>query len=180
MPATTAPPLPTPTLAPPITSTPRLSTVTAPVGPVIGTTTQVPLQAGSLLCTIGQGFDKTTYIFPPDGLCTIITFDSLYRNGASLAPPYAKDFQYFLETAKKAQQSEFGIGIHQSLIANATAVTQLVSEPSTKKYLDELWEDYGVHHYAHVGESHDYPGISFSICGNDSESVSDGIRTHER
>ncbi|KAH8026583.1 hypothetical protein HPB51_022044 [Rhipicephalus microplus] len=59
------------------------------------------MQPGSLLCTIGQGFQRTTYTFPPDGLCNIITFDSLYRKHASLAPPYPKDFEYFLETAKK-------------------------------------------------------------------------------
>ncbi|KAL3224118.1 hypothetical protein MRX96_026701 [Rhipicephalus microplus] len=72
------------------------------------------MQPGSLLCTIGQGFQRTTYTFPPDGLCNIITFDSLYRKHASLAPPYPKDFEYFLETAKKARQSEFSIGIHRS------------------------------------------------------------------
>ncbi|XP_037505736.2 uncharacterized protein LOC119382077 [Rhipicephalus sanguineus] len=35
---------------------------------------------------------------------------------------------------------------------------QLVSDPSTKKHLDELWDDYGVYHYAYVGEKHSYPG----------------------
>ncbi|KAL1478043.1 hypothetical protein MTO96_035273, partial [Rhipicephalus appendiculatus] len=155
-PPTTAPP--TPTQAPSITSTTRLSTATTPVVPTTVTTTKVPLQPGSLLCTIGQGFDKTTYTFPPDGLCTIITFDSLYREGASLAPPYAKDFEYFLETAKKAKESEFGIAIHNSIIANATALTQFVSDPSTKKYLDKLWDDYRVYHYALVRHLHAYKG----------------------
>ncbi|KAL1475506.1 hypothetical protein MTO96_037242 [Rhipicephalus appendiculatus] len=105
--------MPTP---PAVTMTPPAvaSTTSTPAGPpTTTTTTQVPLTPGSLLCTIGQGFDKSTYTFPPDGLCTIIIFDSLYRKGASLAPPYPQDFEYFLETAKKAQQTEFGIGIHQ-------------------------------------------------------------------
>ncbi|KAL1442282.1 hypothetical protein MTO96_030880, partial [Rhipicephalus appendiculatus] len=155
-PLTTAPPATTP--SPAITSTTRLSTVTTPVVPTTVTTTKLPLKPGSLLCTIGQGFDKTTYTFPPDGLCTIITFDSLYREGASLAPPYAKDFQYFLETAKKAKQSEFGIAIDNSIFENATALTQLVSDPSTKKYLDKLWDEYRVYHYALVPGLHDYPG----------------------
>ncbi|KAL1470092.1 hypothetical protein MTO96_040673, partial [Rhipicephalus appendiculatus] len=155
-PLTTAPPATTP--SPAITSTTRLSTVTTPVVPTTVTTTKLPLQPGSLLCTIGQGFDKTTYTFPPDGLCTIITFDSLYREGASLAPPYAKDFEYFLETAKKAKQSEFGIAIHNSIFENATALTQFVSDPSTKKYLDKLWDDYRVYHYALVRHFHDYKG----------------------
>ncbi|KAL1481265.1 hypothetical protein MTO96_034560 [Rhipicephalus appendiculatus] len=157
MPATMSPPMPTPTLAPPITSTTKLSSET-PVVPTTTNGTQVPLQPGSLLCTIGQGFKRATYTFPPDGLCTIITFDSLYRKRASLAPPYAKDFEYFLKRAKKAKQSEFGIGIHKSIIANATAATQFVSNPFTKKYLDELWDEYGVYHYALVAESSAHPG----------------------
>ncbi|XP_075741143.1 uncharacterized protein LOC142789997 [Rhipicephalus microplus] len=95
------------TLAPTTTST-----TAATIGPPT-TTTQVPLPPGSLVCTIGQGFDKSTYTFPPDGLCTIIIFDSLYRNNASLAPPYPNDFAYFLETARQAERTEFGIGIHQ-------------------------------------------------------------------
>ncbi|KAL1484113.1 hypothetical protein MTO96_032761, partial [Rhipicephalus appendiculatus] len=119
---------------------------------------EVPLKPGSLLCSIGVGFEKSTYTFPPDGLCTIIIFDSLYRKGVSLVPPYPEDFQYFLETAQQAQQSEFGIGFHKSIVANETAVTQLVSDPSTKTYLDELWDNYGVYHYAHVPEDNQFKG----------------------
>ncbi|XP_075741172.1 uncharacterized protein LOC142790029 [Rhipicephalus microplus] len=157
-PPTTVPTMPpATTLAPLITSTASQSTVTTPTVPT-RTTEQEPMQPGSLLCTIGQGFQKTTYTFPPDGLCNIITFDSLYRKHASLAPPYPKDFEYFLETAKKARQSEFSIGIHRSIIANATAITEFLNDPSTKKYLHELWDDYRVYHYALVGEAHDFPG----------------------
>ncbi|KAL3224097.1 hypothetical protein MRX96_026683 [Rhipicephalus microplus] len=75
--------------------------------------TKIPLPPGSILCTITRGFKKITYTFPPDGLCAIITFDSLYDAGQTLAPPYKEDFNYFIETSKKYKVSEFGIGIKQ-------------------------------------------------------------------
>ncbi|KAL1482747.1 hypothetical protein MTO96_013744, partial [Rhipicephalus appendiculatus] len=157
MPPTMTPPASASTQTPPITTTVP-ATTGPPTTTTTTTTTQVPLPPGSLVCTIGQGFDKSTYTFPPDGLCTIIIFDSLYRKNASLAPPYPDDFGYFLETARKAHSTEFGIGIHQSITTNATAAMQLASDPSTKKYLYELWEHYEIYHYAQVTENQHFPG----------------------
>ncbi|XP_049522552.1 uncharacterized protein LOC125945040 [Dermacentor silvarum] len=117
------------------------------------TSREVPLPPGSLLCTISEGFQRSTYSFPPDGLCSIITFDSLYSANQTLAPPYNHDFEYFLETAMHSQKSEFGIAFHQNTISEDAAVMQLVSNPSTKMYLDELWDRYRIYHYAQVNGS---------------------------
>lgn len=67
----------------------------------------------SLLCTVREGFDKRTIVFPPDGLCDIITFDSLFTlNGSRLSPPYKNDFTYFMEIARQHHKTEYGIGIN--------------------------------------------------------------------
>ncbi|XP_075543573.1 uncharacterized protein LOC142578036 [Dermacentor variabilis] len=76
-----------PVLTPPPTMS-MLSTIieitsraiaSSPTPSTTSTTTQAPLPPGSLLCTLRAGFRRSTYKFPPDGLCTIITFDSLYK-----------------------------------------------------------------------------------------------------
>ncbi|KAH6936866.1 hypothetical protein HPB50_023808 [Hyalomma asiaticum] len=154
-PVPTRPPVILPTEAT-TNATPSATTEPPTTGPT--TTTQVPLKPGSLLCTIAQGFTRSTYEFPPDGLCAIIIFDSLYRRQASLRPPYQEDFEYFLDTAQRYDQSEFGIGIYQNVTLNATAVEDLVSDSSTKTHLEELWNDYRIYHYAHINENMHFPG----------------------
>nr|XP_054930570.1 mucin-7-like [Dermacentor andersoni] len=109
-PAAQAPPTP---MSAPSTTTAVPTTLTAGQTTTPRRTTQAPLPKGSLLCTLQAGFKRSTYMFPPDGLCTIITFDSVYKSGYTLAPPYKEDFQYFLDTSMQAKHSEFGIGIEQ-------------------------------------------------------------------
>ncbi|XP_065307495.1 uncharacterized protein [Dermacentor albipictus] len=149
-----APPVPT---APPPMST--LSTIieitstaiaSSPTPTTSTTTTQVPLPAGSLLCTLTKGFSRKGYKFPPDGLCTIIMFDSLYDEGHTLAPPYKEDFQYFIETSAQAQLSEFGIGIEQGTCSTEDTMMEIVGNASTKIHLDKLWDDHRIYHYGLV------------------------------
>nr|XP_054930572.1 mucin-7-like [Dermacentor andersoni] len=110
---------PTPAGKPPTPMSVPSTTTAVPTPPTAGQTTtpspttQAPLPKGALLCTLQAGFKRSTYRFPPDGLCTIITFDSVYKSGYTLAPPYKEDFQYFLDTSMQAKHSEFGIGIEQ-------------------------------------------------------------------
>ncbi|KAH7968193.1 hypothetical protein HPB52_006870 [Rhipicephalus sanguineus] len=67
----------------------------------------------SLFCTVREGFTRQTLLFPPDGLCDIITFDSLFTsNDSSLSPPYKDDFKYFMEVAAQHRNTEYGIGIN--------------------------------------------------------------------
>ncbi|KAH6936869.1 hypothetical protein HPB50_023811 [Hyalomma asiaticum] len=124
--------------------------ITARPSPTGTTTTQLPLPPGSLLCTVRRGFKRTTYTFPPDGLCTIITFDSLYDTGQTLAPPYKEDFQYFIETSKQYKVSEFGIGIKQDTCSDMKSMSAIVNNPATKQHLDELWNRYRIYHYGQV------------------------------
>ncbi|KAL1466499.1 hypothetical protein MTO96_042692, partial [Rhipicephalus appendiculatus] len=116
----------------------------------------VPLAPGSILCTISRGFKKITYTFPPDGLCAIITFDSLYDDNQTLAPPYKQDFEFFIETSKKYKLSEFGIGIKQDTCSDLKAMQKIVSDPSTKKHLDDLWNRHRIYHYGQVSGTMGY------------------------
>ncbi|KAL3208576.1 hypothetical protein MRX96_038983 [Rhipicephalus microplus] len=63
---------------------------------------------GSLLCTVRAGISKDTFLFPPDGLCGIITFDSLYD---SVQNVYNGGLEYFLEIARQHRTTEYAMGI---------------------------------------------------------------------
>ncbi|KAH6936871.1 hypothetical protein HPB50_023813 [Hyalomma asiaticum] len=90
-------------------------------------------------------------MFPPDGLCTIMLFNSLYTTGGStLLPLYKEDFQYFLETAKAAAKTEFGIGIDQTTCSDESKMKQIARSISVKKQLEVLWEQHHVYHYGQV------------------------------
>ncbi|XP_075543908.1 uncharacterized protein LOC142578403 [Dermacentor variabilis] len=174
-PAAAAPPTPavvippTPARKPPTPMRAPSTTTVVPKPPAAGQTTtpapttQAPLPEGSLLCTLRAGFKRSTYTFPPDGLCTIITFDSVYRNGSTLAPPYREDFQYFLDTSMQAKHSEFGIGIEQETCSHQATMTKLTSNVSTKMYLDELWDRYRIYHYGQVSGSISFKRLVASI-----------------
>lgn len=100
---------------------------------------------GTLVCTVGDGFDPDVISFQ-DGLCTFIFFDSLYKPGGStLSRPFKKNFQYFLEKAVGSEKTEYGIGIDYAMRKD----TSFATEPATKKQLDELWKS-RIHHYGHI------------------------------
>ncbi|XP_049522553.1 uncharacterized protein LOC125945041 [Dermacentor silvarum] len=90
-------------------------------------------------------------------------FDSVYSGEYALAPPYEEDFQYFLETSMQAQNSEFGIGIHQGTCSDENAMMDIVSNASTKVYLDELWNRYHIYHYGQVSGSIVYKDLLASV-----------------
>ncbi|XP_065307351.1 uncharacterized protein [Dermacentor albipictus] len=170
-PAAVAPPTPadvippTPARKPPTPMRAPSTTTVVPKPPTAGQTTrpgpttQAPLPKGSLLCTLGAGFKKSKYTFPPDGLCTIITFHSVYKGDDTLAPPYKEDFQYFLDTSKQAKYSQFGIGIAQETCTDRATMTKLTSNVSTKMHLDELWDRYRIYHYGQVSGSILFRGL---------------------
>ncbi|XP_075741192.1 uncharacterized protein LOC142790042 [Rhipicephalus microplus] len=90
----------------------RKSTLTTTTKPISTPTPQKPLPPDSLLCTLREGFTRSTMQFPPDGLCTITTFYDLIKD-ADVTPilTYREDFSYFLETASGHKNTEYGIGI---------------------------------------------------------------------
>ncbi|XP_049523126.1 uncharacterized protein LOC125945422 [Dermacentor silvarum] len=66
-----------------------------------------------LVCTIGRRLNSTQ-MFPPDGLCEYIFFDSLYKLGRnSFAEPslFEPNLLIFIDTAPQYQITAFGIGI---------------------------------------------------------------------
>ncbi|XP_072143675.1 uncharacterized protein [Dermacentor andersoni] len=88
--------------------------------------------------------------FPPDGLCTIITFFNLIKAPVNtLNRTYSDDFSYFLETARSHQDTEYGIGIDYEFCRDPSRVKLFVRRPSAKALLDGLW-DQRVYHYGQV------------------------------
>ncbi|XP_065307374.1 uncharacterized protein [Dermacentor albipictus] len=116
------------------------------------TTTQKPLPPGSLICTVQEDFDVTSYVPAPDGLCTITVFDSLYTpEGSMLIPPYNEDFEVFLETARESEKTEYAIGFDaNSTMRNETAMEELVRNATTINFLEYFWEQNHIYHYAQV------------------------------
>ncbi|KAL1482795.1 hypothetical protein MTO96_033543, partial [Rhipicephalus appendiculatus] len=121
----------------------------------------VPLPPGSLLCTVNGNINHS-FTFPPDGVCTIITFDSLYWRNQTLEPPYSEAFQSFLDTAMQFNETEFGIGFHQNTLSDDVAWTSIVENATTKMYLDELWDRYRIYHYAQVTGTYFFRKLNYS------------------
>ncbi|XP_070390861.1 uncharacterized protein [Dermacentor albipictus] len=125
-------------------------TVSLTSSPATTPTPQRPLPPGSLLCTLREGFTRSTMQFPPDGLCTIITFFNLIKAPVNtLNPTYNDDFTYFLETARSHQDTEYGIGIDYEFCRDHSRVESFVQEPRAKALFDSLWEQ-RVYHYGQV------------------------------
>ncbi|KAL1475149.1 hypothetical protein MTO96_037492 [Rhipicephalus appendiculatus] len=131
-------------------------------------TAQKPLRPGSLLCTLSSGFKKDTYVFPPDGLCTIVTFNSLITaDSGTLDPPYDDDFTYFLETSKGHATTEYGIGIDYKVTRNTSAMDALAADNDTQTQLEALWEQ-RIYHYGQVNTPLRYTGKDSALFAEDS------------
>ncbi|KAL1479216.1 hypothetical protein MTO96_052041 [Rhipicephalus appendiculatus] len=128
-------------------------------------TPQKPPRPDSLLCTLREGFTRSTMQFPPDGLCTITTFYDLIKD-PDVAPilKYREDLGYFLQTARGHQNTEYGIGIGYGLCKNHTSVSALVNSPTTKRLLDTLWI-YRVYHFGQVHQLLRGQGLQPEVTG---------------
>lgn len=114
------------------------------------TTTRKSLLAGSLLCTLGTIDFSKTFIYPLDGVCDLITFDSLFvAGGTTLSPPYSADFKTFLNIASGHRLTAYGIGIDHNFCRNQNLMSELVANPTTKTTLDDMWSK-RIHHYGQV------------------------------
>ncbi|KAH6923672.1 hypothetical protein HPB50_004564 [Hyalomma asiaticum] len=67
------------------------------------------LPKNSLICVVGEGYSRESMVFPPDGLCTIVFFNSLLTRN-QLSPPFQDDLVYFMETARSHKRTEYGVG----------------------------------------------------------------------
>ncbi|KAL1427315.1 hypothetical protein MTO96_017603 [Rhipicephalus appendiculatus] len=93
------------------TTTPE---TTAPATTAIMSTysPDTPVNRQPLLCTMGSG-SFTTQMFPPDGLCDYIFYDSVYKaNITTFDPPdeVDSDLLLFVEKRKDYESTDFGIG----------------------------------------------------------------------
>ncbi|KAH8026341.1 hypothetical protein HPB51_020047 [Rhipicephalus microplus] len=105
------------------------------------------LLAGSLLCTLGVIRFSGTYVYPADGLCNLITFDSLFvTGGITLSPPYNDEFDTFLEMARRHRITQYAIGIDHK---NENLMSDLIANTATRTTLDDMWSQ-RIHHYAQV------------------------------
>ncbi|KAL1477776.1 hypothetical protein MTO96_035483, partial [Rhipicephalus appendiculatus] len=138
------------------------------------------LLAGSLLCTLGVIDFSGTYIYPLDGLCDLITFDSLFVDGGvTLSPPYNNDFKTFLDTASGHRLTAYGIGIDHSFCRNHDQMRDLVGNPTTKQTLADLWSQ-RIHHYGQVNTPvMEASGKSSRIRHAVSKRSSDAFTSHE-
>ncbi|XP_049513980.1 uncharacterized protein LOC119431742 [Dermacentor silvarum] len=99
-----------------------------------------------LICTVSDGL-KLSMIFPEDGLCDYIFFDSLEkRRGATLAGPYTDPLKRFLDASSKSVKTQYGVGFDY---ANSRRVKDLLTMQDTISHLDSLW-NWGVSHYGVV------------------------------
>ncbi|XP_075741111.1 uncharacterized protein LOC142789514 [Rhipicephalus microplus] len=117
------------------------------------TSTEVPRKlvlAGVLLCTLRASLSIRPYVYPDDGVCAIIMFNSLFiPEGSTLAPPYKSDFAHFMDAASHHSKTEYGFGIDHRFCRNETLISSLVAERATKTSLDEMWS-HRVYHYGQV------------------------------
>ncbi|XP_075559377.1 uncharacterized protein LOC142590864 [Dermacentor variabilis] len=90
-----------------------------------------------LVCTMGRRLNSTQ-MFPPDGLCEYMFFDSLYKQGRnSIASPnlFDPDLLTFIDVAPLHKITAFGIGItfdavyHLELLLNKSAASFKPMEP---------------------------------------------------
>ncbi|XP_075741116.1 uncharacterized protein LOC142789623 [Rhipicephalus microplus] len=132
-------------------STPRASIpTTATSRKTSRTTPGKSLLAGSLLCTLGVIRFSGTYVYPADGLCNLITFDSLFvTGGITLSPPYNDEFDTFLEMARRHRITQYAIGIDHNFCRNENLMSDLIANTATRTTLDDMWSQ-RIHHYAQV------------------------------
>ncbi|KAK8769747.1 hypothetical protein V5799_013788 [Amblyomma americanum] len=97
----------------------------------------------SLLCTYGVKLDSTM-VFPPDGLCDFVFFDSLYKNDTNkLDGPYSPNFDYFLIQAKKSSVTTYGAGLDYG---NIEDVQEFLDSSNAETTIEGLLGD-GIRHY---------------------------------
>ncbi|KAL1413977.1 hypothetical protein MTO96_030870 [Rhipicephalus appendiculatus] len=148
--ATTTIPSTRPSPSTPTSTPPTTLPTTTPFRRSSRTTPGKSLLAGSLLCTLGVIRFSGTYVYPADGLCNLITFDSLFvTGGITLSPPYNDEFDTFLATASRHRITEYAIGIDHNFCRNENQMSDLIANPATKTTLDDMWSQ-RIHHYGQV------------------------------
>ncbi|KAK8756513.1 hypothetical protein V5799_000784 [Amblyomma americanum] len=85
-------------------------------------TTKRGLDARTLLCTYGDATNSST-VFPPDGLCDLIFFDSAYKgykNVPLMQGSFEDNIKVFLSAAQGYQNTEFGVAFAYKAVYTPT------------------------------------------------------------
>ncbi|XP_077489197.1 uncharacterized protein LOC144100023 [Amblyomma americanum] len=123
------------------------------------------LDARTLLCTYGDATNSST-VFPPDGLCDLIFFDSAYKgykNVPLIQGSFEDNIKVFLSAAKGYQNTEFGVAFAYKY--HTWMRNDLKNVDS--KLLEVFWSS-GVFHFGVI----DMPAF-----GVDPRNISDALTT---
>nr|XP_054925851.1 uncharacterized protein LOC126529576 [Dermacentor andersoni] len=97
----------------------------------------------SVICTFGTKLNSAT-VFPPDGLCDCIFFDSLYKNGTNkLDGDSSPNFMYFKKKAMEHNETNFGVGLD---FESYVDVEEFLNSDHASPILQQLVRG-GIHHY---------------------------------
>ncbi|XP_075529960.1 uncharacterized protein LOC142563290 [Dermacentor variabilis] len=83
----------------------------AVTAPTTTTIQPLPWPAGKvpLVCAVSNEFSESDNL-PPDGLCDLLFFDSLYRDGRNLVGgPYEGGFERFLKLGRQMRATGVGV-----------------------------------------------------------------------
>lgn len=112
------------------------------------TTTKKVLDYAPFLCTLSDDVDLTVFVFPPDGMCEVIYFDTLYLYFKNVVgKPMTKNLIDFLDYSKAhTNRTQYGVGIS---FYNYTDMNNLLLKQNETlyRYLDYL-EDHKANNYA--------------------------------
>ncbi|XP_049511423.1 uncharacterized protein LOC119464024 [Dermacentor silvarum] len=110
-----------------------------------GTTIKpLPWPAGKvpLVCAVSNAFGGESNDLPPDGLCDLLFFDSLYRDGRNLmGAPYEDGFKRFLELGRQKRATGIGVSFDMKMKRYHNS-----SLPIFTPSIEYLWND-GVSHF---------------------------------
>ncbi|KAH8037990.1 hypothetical protein HPB51_020510 [Rhipicephalus microplus] len=91
-----------------------------------------------LLCTIGSG-NFTTQMFPHDGLCDYIFYDSIYKRGIKTF--HTPDMLFFIEKRREYSRTTFGIGFTYEHTAHVSSMISQSKNPDSPFILGFFWKE---------------------------------------
>ncbi|KAL1475576.1 hypothetical protein MTO96_019506 [Rhipicephalus appendiculatus] len=104
------------------------------------------MPSSAYVCTVSQPVRGGTHYLPPDGMCDVIFYDSLYKNGKSKlldgVRKMEQDARYFIQEAYKYYKTKFGI----SFAAEPALLSKDYKSHRFNRAIDKLW-NMQVHHF---------------------------------
>ncbi|KAK8787798.1 hypothetical protein V5799_022428 [Amblyomma americanum] len=122
----------------------RMLTSVTPMSTTMAWTTRLVLDSRTLLCTYGIETNTTT-VFPEDGICDLIFFDSAYKNNINVPlqeDTFGEGMNAVLAAASRYQSTEFGVAFSYLYIEWLTNDMR-ETKPTI---LDAFWRS-GVFHF---------------------------------